>query len=274
MNRILSAAVLPVVLSLDTSTRTNADIRSGPRTRSPQYSRDLYFRTHCRYRRRSQESQYLVCGDGIRRTVEDQQSRRDVPADFRQRCVLFDGLRHCRSKNSDVVGWERARTRRSAPSAGATASTKAPTLARPGRTWACAHSEHIAKILIDPRDSNRGLRGLAGAAVFAPAATAACIRLPMAARPGQPILQISENTGVTDIDIDPRNPDVMLRRGLPAPAQYQHDRGRRSGRGHFQDHRRRQELEEAHRRICPPWTWAASRWPFRRRSPTWSMRSS
>ena len=44
---------------------------------------------------------------------------------------------------------------------------------------------------------------------FRPAATAACIKTTDGGDTWKPILQISENTGITDIDIDPRNPDVM-----------------------------------------------------------------
>ncbi len=58
-----------------------------------------------------------------------------------------------------------------------------------GTTWTnvgLKNSEHIAKILVDPRDSNVVYRRVAGTALVRRAATAASSRRPMAARPGRP----------------------------------------------------------------------------------------
>ncbi len=81
-----------------------------------------------------------------------------------------------------------------------------------GKTWknmGLSTSEHVAKILVDPRDSSvvyvasqgplwkaggeRGLfKSVDGGATW------------------KAVLEVSENTGITDVAMDPRNPDVLL----------------------------------------------------------------
>ncbi len=85
----------------------------------------------------------------------------------------------------------------------------------------------------------------------------------------KPILQITENTGVTDFDVDPRNPDIMY------AAAYQRRRntsvvvagGPESGIFKTTDAGAHwNKLTEG----IPTVERAASRWPSRRRSPTLS----
>ena len=90
-----------------------------------------------------------------------------------------------------------------------------------GKSWknvGLKKSEHIGKIVDRSARLERRLRRGAGAAVGGRAATAASTRPPTAARPGRRCSTISENTGVTDVVLDPRNPGRPLRRRLPAPA--------------------------------------------------------
>ncbi|HUI56494.1 MAG TPA: hypothetical protein VLY04_16075 [Bryobacteraceae bacterium] len=80
-----------------------------------------------------------------------------------------------------------------------------------GRTWTnmgLRNSEHIAKILIDPRDSNMVLVASQGP-LFSAGGDRGLYRTGDGGQTWKPILQITENTGITDIDIDPRNPDVI-----------------------------------------------------------------
>jgi len=80
-----------------------------------------------------------------------------------------------------------------------------------GKTWknvGLRNSEHIAKILIDPRDSNVVYVASQGP-LFSPGGDRGLFKTANGGQSWQPILQITENTGITDIDIDPRNPDVM-----------------------------------------------------------------
>ena len=58
-------------------------------------------------------------------------------------------------------------------------------------------------------------------------------------------LTINEDTGVTDVVFDPKNPDIMFAGHVSAPAPRRSDDRRRSGRRRVQDEGRRQELDEA-----------------------------
>ena len=80
-----------------------------------------------------------------------------------------------------------------------------------GKTWrnvGLKNSEHIAKILVDPRDSNVVYVASQGP-LFSPGGDRGLYKTTDGGQTWKPILQISENTGITDFDIDPRNPDVM-----------------------------------------------------------------
>lgn len=80
-----------------------------------------------------------------------------------------------------------------------------------GKTWkrvGLAHSEHLAKILIDPRDSNVVYVAAQGP-LFAAGGDRGLFKTTDGGQTWKAILEISPDTGVTDIDIDPRNPDVI-----------------------------------------------------------------
>jgi photosystem II stability/assembly factor-like uncharacterized protein len=80
-----------------------------------------------------------------------------------------------------------------------------------GKTWknvGLKNSEHIAKILIDPRDSNMVYVASQGP-LFSPGGDRGLYKTTDGGQTWKPLLQITENTGITDIDMDPRNPDVM-----------------------------------------------------------------
>jgi photosystem II stability/assembly factor-like uncharacterized protein len=80
-----------------------------------------------------------------------------------------------------------------------------------GKTWknvGLRNSEHIAKVLIDPRDSNIVYVASQGP-LFSPGGDRGLYQTTDGGQTWKPILQIGENTGITDIDIDPRNPDAM-----------------------------------------------------------------
>ena len=80
-----------------------------------------------------------------------------------------------------------------------------------GKTWkrmGLAHSEHLAKILIDPRDSSTVLVASQGP-LFGPGGDRGLYKTSDGGLTWKPILQIGENTGVTDVAADPRNFDVL-----------------------------------------------------------------
>jgi photosystem II stability/assembly factor-like uncharacterized protein len=69
-------------------------------------------------------------------------------------------------------------------------------------------SEHIAKILIDPRNSDV-LYVAAQGPLWAPGGDRGLYKSSDGGQTWRAVLTISENTGVTDVAFDPRNPDVL-----------------------------------------------------------------
>lgn len=69
-------------------------------------------------------------------------------------------------------------------------------------------SEHIAKILIDPRDS-KTIYAAAQGPLWGPGGQRGLYKSTDYGATWDSVLYISENTGVTDVVMDPRNPDVL-----------------------------------------------------------------
>jgi len=81
-----------------------------------------------------------------------------------------------------------------------------------GKSWknvGLKKSEHIARIVIDPRDSNTVYVAAQGP-LWGPGGDRGLYKTTDAGKTWKAVLTISENTGVTDVAIDPRNPDVLL----------------------------------------------------------------
>jgi photosystem II stability/assembly factor-like uncharacterized protein len=70
------------------------------------------------------------------------------------------------------------------------------------------NSEHIAKILIDPRDSNRVLVAAQGP-LWAPGGDRGLYETQDGGKTWKAILTVDENTGVNDVVRDPLNPDIL-----------------------------------------------------------------
>lgn len=80
-----------------------------------------------------------------------------------------------------------------------------------GATWqqmGLKTSEHIGKILIDPRNSDVVIVAAEGP-LWAAGGDRGVYRTTDGGRSWQAVLQIDKNTGVTDIEFDPSNPDVL-----------------------------------------------------------------
>ncbi|HVR97079.1 MAG TPA: glycosyl hydrolase [Thermoanaerobaculia bacterium] len=80
-----------------------------------------------------------------------------------------------------------------------------------GRTWqrmGLPRSEHIGRILVDPRDGNRVLVAAEGP-LWAAGGERGVYRSTDGGSTWTPVLQIDENTGVTDLEFDPANPEVV-----------------------------------------------------------------
>lgn len=80
-----------------------------------------------------------------------------------------------------------------------------------GRTWrnmGLKDSQHIARILIDPRDSNTVYVAAQGP-LWGPGGDRGLYKTTDGGKTWNPSLKISENTGVTDVVMDPRDPNVL-----------------------------------------------------------------
>lgn len=81
-----------------------------------------------------------------------------------------------------------------------------------GRSWkkvGLENSEHIAKIVIDPRDSDTVLVAVQGP-LWSPGGDRGLYRTRDGGETWTRVLEISENTGVTDLLMDPRDPDRLI----------------------------------------------------------------
>lgn len=81
-----------------------------------------------------------------------------------------------------------------------------------GKSWknlGLKNSEHIGKILIDPRDSNVVYVAAQGP-LWNAGGDRGLYKTTDGGKTWNKVLEISDNTGVTDIVLDPRNPDVLI----------------------------------------------------------------
>jgi len=69
-------------------------------------------------------------------------------------------------------------------------------------------SEHIARIVIDPRDSNVVYAAAEGP-LWAPGGDRGLYKTTNGGATWERVLEVSENTGISDVVLDPRDPDVL-----------------------------------------------------------------
>ena len=146
----------------------------------------------------------------------------------------------------------------------ATASTRAPTAARPGRTWGSRSRSRSARSSFTRRTRTSSTSGHS-AGCTARTRNAASSRPTDGGKTWKKVLFVDDKTGVIDLRMDPFDPNTLLvgmwerKRdefdGFYGPASDWPDARPVRARGHarprrraVQEHRRRQDLEEAHRR--------------------------
>jgi photosystem II stability/assembly factor-like uncharacterized protein len=81
-----------------------------------------------------------------------------------------------------------------------------------GKTWqnmGLKSSEHIGRIRVDPRDS-RVVYVAAQGPLWSAGGDRGLYKTTDGGKTWKPVLTISENTGVADVAMDPRNPDILL----------------------------------------------------------------
>src|SRR5262249_37100629 len=81
-----------------------------------------------------------------------------------------------------------------------------------GKSWqkvGLEKSEHIGKILLDPRDSNTAYVAAQGP-LWGPGGDRGLYKTTDGGKSWKRILNVSENTGITDVVLDPRRPDTLL----------------------------------------------------------------
>jgi photosystem II stability/assembly factor-like uncharacterized protein len=82
-----------------------------------------------------------------------------------------------------------------------------------GKSWKrmkeMQKSEHVGKILLDPRDSNTVYVAAQGP-LWAPGGDRGLYKTTDGGATWTKVLNISDNTGVTDVILDPRHPDVLI----------------------------------------------------------------
>jgi photosystem II stability/assembly factor-like uncharacterized protein len=81
-----------------------------------------------------------------------------------------------------------------------------------GKSWknvGLKNSEHIGKIVIDPRNSNTVYVAAQGP-LWGPGGDRGLFKTSDGGKTWKNVLPISENTGITDVVLDPRNPDVLI----------------------------------------------------------------
>jgi photosystem II stability/assembly factor-like uncharacterized protein len=80
-----------------------------------------------------------------------------------------------------------------------------------GKSWknvGLKDSEHIGKIVVDPRNSNVVYVAAQGP-LWNPGGDRGLYKTTDGGKSWKPVLQISENTGITDVVYDPSNPDIL-----------------------------------------------------------------
>ena len=107
-------------------------------------------------------------------------------------------------------------------------------------------TQTIARVVIDPKDANTVYVAALGR-LFGPNKERGIYKTTDGGKTWVNVKFIDEDTGFTDIVIDPVEREDSLRRFIPAPPRILGLQRRRTGQRHLEDGRRRQDVDEARR---------------------------
>ena len=217
-----------------------------PRTRSGH-------RPHPGRRDRSEESRRLVRRVGVRRAVENGESRHhiraDLPEDRRGRRRSISAASSSIPRTRTSCGSAPARTRASAARISAPASTSRPTPARPGSLSGLRELRAHRQDRDRPAQLERGLRRGAGPAVLR-GRRARRLQDDGRRRDVEPRAARQRRHRLHRRRVRSEESGHHVRGHVSAPASRRPDDRRRSGRRHLEDDQRRQELDEADQRTA------------------------
>jgi hypothetical protein len=146
---------------------------------------------------------------GLGRRLEDHERRHDLHADLRRPAVLLDWRDHASTRSAPTSsGSARARTSAGDTSAGGTASIAASTPGAPGSAWGSGSHSTSARSSWIPRDGDVVLVAAEGP-LWSAGGERGVYRTTDGGATWKGVLQIDEHTGVTDLEFDPSNPDVV-----------------------------------------------------------------
>ena len=116
-----------------------------------------------------------------------------------------------------------------------------------GKTWTnvgLKTSKHIGRIVLHPTNPDIAYVAAQGS-VWGPGGDRGLYRTIDGGRTWARTLHVDEDTGVTDVAMDWRDPEHPLRRQLPAPPQRLRLQRRRTGQRPVEEHGRRRDLDES-----------------------------
>ena len=153
-------------------------------------------------------SERLVRRQRVRRLVEDRQPRHHLHADLRRGRFVHAVLRRHRPERLEH---RLARDRREHQSAQRAFRRRRLQVVRRRKTWkrvGLAASEHIGRMLIDPRNSNVVYVAAQGP-LFRAGGERGVYKTTDGGATWQASLTISADTGTNDLAFDPKNPDIL-----------------------------------------------------------------
>jgi photosystem II stability/assembly factor-like uncharacterized protein len=119
-----------------------------------------------------------------------------------------------------------------------------------GKSWknvGLKNSEHIGRIVVNPDNSDIVYVAAQGP-VWSAGGDRGLFKTSDGGKTWEQVLKISEHTGVSDVVLDPRDPDVVIATSYQRRRSFCHFHQWRSGERHPPQHGRRQDLDQGQHR--------------------------